>query len=672
LLLAAAPLHATNLDSIRVAINGMPNDTNKVNTMVKTIWSIRNSDPDFAAALGVEAIELATKLKFDAGRLEALSFTGVCFRNMGDYPKAFEYYFLQMEEAHRLGKKENECYAHINIANLYNHQKKPDEAIGMLMEALKLNEGSGNIGQEAYIRLNLGRAFIMKSDYPNASMHLKEAFNLRTKDGDKEGSGVVRKYLGDIAFAQGNYDEAYNEYTNALAVVSTNSDKDFHSDVLNKIALIFLRNGEYEKASKHALNSLEIARSANVKPRIRDACGTLGRVYGKLGNFKEAWEYQGLYIAYYDSLSNDDVNNRIADFKFELEKKQKEKETALEQERHRLEKAAKDAELENEQNIKYGLVGGLVIFVLLLVQVLRTNRASRRKNKLLTQQKSEIEKQNALIQQQKTEVERQRNEAEEQKKIVEEKQKEILDSIAYAKRIQAAILPTEKYFRSLLPESFVLYLPKDIVAGDFYWMEQVGEIVLFAAADCTGHGVPGAMVSVVCNNALNRSVREYKLTEPGRILDKTRQIVIQEFEKSETGMRDGMDISLCALNVKTGELQWAGANNPLWLVRDGSDKLEEVKGDKQPIGRYSTESPFQNHSIQLQKGDTIYINTDGFQDQFGGRGGKKFKSKRLKDVIVQTRSGDMPAQSTLLKNEFEAWRGDLEQVDDVCVIGVRL
>ena len=209
------------------------------------------------------------------------------------------------------------------------------------------------------------------------------------------------------------------------------------------------------------------------------------------------------------------------------------------------------------------------------------------------------------------------------------KSKEVTDSIKYAKRIQSAILPSSKTIKEYLPNSFIFYKPKDIVAGDFYWLESKNDTVLFAVADCTGHGVPGAMVSVICNNGLNRSVREYGLINPSDILNKTREIVISEFEKSDEDVRDGMDIALCSIKYKveskksqtTAILQYAGANNPLWIVRD--HELIDIRPDKQPIGKHFKNSSFTPHSIELKKGDTIYIFSDGYADQFGGPKGKK-------------------------------------------------
>ena len=296
-------------------------------------------------------------------------------------------------------------------------------------------------------------------------------------------------------------------------------------------------------------------------------------------------------------------------------------------------------------------------------------KLTREKQEILAAQKKMLEE----------EVARQTLELREQKAYIEEKNREITDSITYAKRIQNAILPQGKLIKSFLSQSFILYKPKDIIAGDFYWLEKSGETILFAAADCTGHGVPGAMVSVVCVNGLNRSVREFALTDPGKVLDNTREIVIKEFEKSEEDVLDGMDISLCALGpeVTNGEnmhrtMHWAGANNPLWIVRNGLEELEEIKPDKQPIGKYDRSKPFTTHEVKLYQGDTIYVFSDGYQDQFGGERGKKYKTANLKRKIIEISSQPIEKQKELLNEEFETWKGDLEQIDDVCFIGVRI
>ncbi|MGE0568909.1 MAG: SpoIIE family protein phosphatase [Bacteroidia bacterium] len=259
-----------------------------------------------------------------------------------------------------------------------------------------------------------------------------------------------------------------------------------------------------------------------------------------------------------------------------------------------------------------------------------------------------------------------------QKNLIQEKQKEILDSINYAKRLQEAIIPSDTYWQSKLKDSFVLYIPKDIVAGDFYWMETSGDKLLFAAADCTGHGVPGAMVSVICSNAMNRAIKEFKLTDPGQILDKVRELVLETFEKSDSEVNDGMDISFCSLDLNTKKLKWAGANNPIWIIRADKGELEEIKPNKQPIGKFLNPTPFTTHEIALNPKDIVYCFTDGYADQFGGPKGKKLMYKKLKEQLLNIANLSVSEQKEKLVETFNFWKGDLEQVDDVTLVGFRI
>lgn len=255
-------------------------------------------------------------------------------------------------------------------------------------------------------------------------------------------------------------------------------------------------------------------------------------------------------------------------------------------------------------------------------------------------------------------------------KSSERKNKELLDSIKYAKRIQSAIMPSEKQLSQLIPNGFVIYQPKDIVAGDFYWLNQKDNDLYIAACDCTGHGVPGALVSVVCNAALNRSIKEFALQTPGEILDKTRELVLTEFEKSEDEVSDGMDIALIRINGN--KLSFSGANNPLWIVRKNSHLVEDVKGCKQSIGLTNNPTAFITHETDLSAGDCVYVFTDGYSDQFGGPKGKKFKSRAFKELLQSVNKEPINQQKEILETTMKTWKGKLDQVDDICVIGLRV
>jgi len=302
----------------------------------------------------------------------------------------------------------------------------------------------------------------------------------------------------------------------------------------------------------------------------------------------------------------------------------------------------------------------------------------------------------SLIQNMEDQVRSRTAEVVRQKEIIEEKNKDITDSIHYAQRIQNVILPPLGDFNERFFESFVLFKPRDIVSGDFYWIEEVDDKIYFAVVDCTGHGVPGALVSVVGANGLNRCLVEFDLRSPAEILDKLSEIVRETFAKTDSNVKDGMDMALCCIDKSTNTIQFAGAHNPLWLIRDsiegintlenvnvlqssmGNSKLIEFKSDKKPIGYTYNEEPFSQVEFTLKKGDMIYLFSDGFADQFGGheqdiidKGGKKFKTANFKKLILSIADKDLSEQQMILDDTFDTWKGDLEQLDDVCVLGIR-
>lgn len=317
---------------------------------------------------------------------------------------------------------------------------------------------------------------------------------------------------------------------------------------------------------------------------------------------------------------------------------------------------------------------GLVVFILIKWREKKLKAANRILEEKVEERTIEINEKNNVLNVQREEL--------------EHKHRDIMDSIKYAKRIQEAILPPKHIVERNVYDHFILYKPKDIVSGDFYWTEEKDGKVMIAAVDCTGHGVPGAFVSIVGSNGLNRAVNEFKLTRPHEILDKLNTLVTDSLHQGETESKDGMDLSLCCFDWPKQKVYFAGANNSLYVVsskiqaeeksivletNDGR-KMYELKADKQPIGGASSynQRPFTHHEIDMVQGDMIYLFTDGFADQFGGPKGKKYKYSQLYKLLAEISSLAMEKQRELLNEAFEKWRGELEQIDDVCVIGIRV
>ena len=271
-----------------------------------------------------------------------------------------------------------------------------------------------------------------------------------------------------------------------------------------------------------------------------------------------------------------------------------------------------------------------------------------------------------------TQVESRTNELKKEKAVIQREKKELVDSINYAKRIQNALMPSPTAIKKKLGENFVLYLPKDIVSGDFYWMEETDEWLFFAVCDCTGHGVPGALINILCTNALNRTVKEFGLHEPSKILDKVAELITDSLGL-DGEVKDGMDASMCAFNKNTRELFWSGANIPLWIARSGTIyELLEFKPDKQSIGLVENRIPYTNHKIDIQKNDILYLATDGYADQFGGEHDKKLTRKKFKELILLQR-GKSLAEQCINLNEFHLqYKKNTDQIDDILVIGIRV
>ena len=269
-------------------------------------------------------------------------------------------------------------------------------------------------------------------------------------------------------------------------------------------------------------------------------------------------------------------------------------------------------------------------------------------------------------------VEHRTYELKKEKEVIQREKSELVDSINYAKRIQTALLPSSSIIKERIGENFILYIPKDIVSGDFYWVETVGDWIFFAACDCTGHGVPGALINIVCNNALNRAIKEYGITDPAKILDKVAELIVESIGL-DGEVRDGMDASICSFNKVTRELFWAGANIPLWIARTGAIyELLEFKPDKQAIGLTENRLPFTTQKIEIQKDDILYMASDGFADQFGGEYGKKLTRKKFKEILMMQRGKSLQEQQVNLLKFHNEYKGKGDQIDDILVMGIRI
>ena len=342
----------------------------------------------------------------------------------------------------------------------------------------------------------------------------------------------------------------------------------------SRLAKAYMLNGSYKKAKHYSDISLKVIKNFGLPSYILDPELLACKIDSLNGNYKEALAHYQQHIIIKDSLRNDEVKKLAIISKLQNEYEVK---RAFEQAEQEKKDIKSQQEIQRQKLLKNTFLISFFLVILLGCVILNSYLKKKKSNEVLSEK-------NKLIFAQKEQI--------------KEKQKEILDSITYAKRLQEAILPSINFVNSNIKENFILFKPKDIVAGDFYWAEKINDLFFIAAADSTGHGVPGAMVSIVCSNALNRSIKEFKLSNAGKILDKTRELVLETFEKSTNEVKDGMDISLLCIDLKHENITWSGANNPLWYIQNM--ELKEIKADKQPVGKTDYPKPFKTHQIEFK------------------------------------------------------------------------
>lgn len=699
-----------------------------------------NGEPQKSIKFIDSALVINKRIKDEGGIIACVSSLGIIYYNQSQYEKALTYYQETLKYYEAKQDFSNMANFAGNIGGIYRDLEEHKKAKEYYLKACEYADKSEKLKSIGISYNNMGSQYLLENNFAEAERCLLKSLKAKEELGEPQSLSYTLQSLSELYLRQNKYDKAKEIGQKSLELSKKTGDKKSRILAYLELGKIDLKAGDSINADKNFQQGYDLALETNNLYYQSDAAYRLSSTKKIFGDYSGALKYYHIYSNIHDSLFRIDKFNAVNEMqtKYETEKKEQEivilnKERLLKdvelmrsnEERLRkikelefanqekqlnevllqktkseniakekenqvlkMDQMVKEAELAKSQAEKeqanelskrrtfqlYGALVGAVLVVLLLALIYRGYREKKKANQSLTLK-------NELIHQQKLEVEL-------QKELVDEKNKEITDSITYAKRLQDAILPPIEFIKNFFPESFVYYVPKDIVAGDFYFFEVIGSKVLIAAADSTGHGVPGALVSVVCSNALNRSVKEFKLVDPGLILDKTRELVLETFAKSDKNVKDGMDISLVCIDLVVENsddviVQWAGANNPLWFIRnnlvlsDPNSKekiqdLEEIKANKQPIGFIDNPQPFTTHQMHLKKGDILYLFTDGFADQFGGPKGKKYKYKPMQDLFIANKNKPFTEQKEVLNSVFTSWKGNLEQVDDVCVIGIRI
>ncbi|MBL7899937.1 MAG: SpoIIE family protein phosphatase [Crocinitomicaceae bacterium] len=600
-----------------------------------------------------------------------LGHLGMYYYNSGDYPTSLKYSMRELEVGKSRGDKYRMASAYNRIGINYKRQMMHPVALENLFNSANLYLENEDSSEAANAWNNIGNVYFNMKSYKEAYEFYKKEydFGLLLHDGElvADAYNCIAQIFNETAFYPTdslihyfNYskdqisampsgfllDSAIHYFTQSAAYYSDKKQVYETSDCFIGLGTTYGLKRNYSAAISAYSRAYELAKFEGILQKEMTASQGLYMNYKSIRQFDSSLYWFEVYTLVQDSIYSDSKSREIGKLESKHEFEAKEAEMLADKKK---DDAVAETEKAKQQLIILIVSIGLILVLILLLFLFNRFR-------LIKKQKHTIEF---------------------HKLEIESKQKEIVDSITYAQRLQQAILAPEKDIVSYFPRSFLLYKPKDIVAGDFYFFEKTETHIFYAAADCTGHGVPGAMVSIVCSNALTRAVKEFRLTDPADVLNKTRELVVETFEKSGQDVKDGMDISFITKNLKTEEIFWAGAHNALWIF--GQSGFKEIKPDKQPIGKSFLNNSFHSHRIPNEKGASIYLLTDGYADQFGGEnlpdgkeGGKKFKASRLKELLLRVQSKSMEEQKEILHTTFENWRGNLEQLDDVCIIGIGL
>lgn len=640
----AALAHYERALAVRKEINDKKGIAGAYNNM-GLIYSDKG-DYDSALKYFEKSLAIKKKVGDQNGVANSLGNIGSVYQNQGHFAKAIEYQLECLMIMEELKDAKGAAGTMNNIAMLYEQQQDYENALTFYKKSKEIYMKTNNKRGLAFNYMGIGGIYKTKKQYELALEYFNKSLDLRIEIGDRKGQATSYSSIGTVYLEMGSPAEALSYFHKSLVIQTELEIDEDLAVTYSNIGRVKILQGKSEEGIIWCQKGLDRAKEVGLMVAERDACDCLYKGYRKLGNKSSALEFYEAYVQLKDSIVNEERTREITrkEFQYKFEKK-----IAADSIRNaELQKVAEarlqmqQAQIEKSKTVKIALYSGMAMALCFIGFVIYRLRLSQKQNRLIESQKQTVEEQN----------------------------KEILDSITYAKRLQDAILPSDDSILKSFPLHFVLHKPKDIVAGDFYWLKQMKDYTIFAVADCTGHGVPGAMVSVVCSNVLNEAVNLVHDSDPAAILDHARSLLIAHFENSNDVVRDGMDIALCAIHRDRSHLLFSGANNPLYIVRN--QELEEIKGDKQPIGKSVTTSPFHTHKVPLQKDDIVYMFTDGYADQFGGPKGKKLKYKPFKELLTSLSIKDMNEQKQEIDSYLESWMNGFQQIDDICVVGIKI
>jgi serine phosphatase RsbU (regulator of sigma subunit)/Tfp pilus assembly protein PilF len=676
-------------DSIFSLLDNYKTDTAKIDFLISQSNQIQNAQPTEALIILKKATEFANRLNSSEQQATISYAMGEINFNQGNYKEGLSELFKALYIYESTQNMPGIAKSYNKIGSIYIYQGDYPEALNFLLKSLEINETIKDSSGISNTYTNIGFIFFEQGKYDDALKYFFSSIELDKLLKNEIKTANTFNNIGMVYLEIAEYDSSLFYFGKSLELFKEYNDQINIASCYTNIALVHEELGEFDTAIKNYSESLKIYEEIGAKQGIASALYNLGYfhyatskdnmaieylkkslkigteigsikdmtmaseilsdIYSQNGNYKEAYSNFVLYHNYAQHLTNEENIKKMTqiEMQYEFDKKQKEIEFINQQK-----ELAHQAEIKRQRILLSSMSIGVLFLIAFAIFIFRSYRRKKKDNELLTKQKAEITLQHDQIVKQK---------------------REITDSIHYAKRIQTALLPPDEMIDSILPDYFIYYKPRDIVSGDYYWITQKDQKIIVVAADCTGHGVPGAFMSMLGISFLNEIVNQNIDIQSNIILDELRSYVIRSLRQTgKTGeAKDGMDLAMIIIDFNKKEVQFSGAYNPLYLIKN--NELTQIKADKMPIGiSDKRDVPFTSTTVSIEKGDSFYLFSDGYVDQFGGPDDKKFKSKNFQKVLLEIQDKSMDKQKEILHDKIEAWKGTTEQIDDIIVVGVKV
>jgi serine phosphatase RsbU (regulator of sigma subunit) len=638
MLLITANYKAQNpiVDSLKQSLVTAKEDTNKVKTLLDISFKVKNINPEEGLIYAEKGIKLADSLGWKAGVAKGCNNLGTNYKARSEYIKALEQYQRALSLFEEIGNRKNIAIVQMNIGSVYRPLHEFDKALEYYKKAMEFAEEAGLKQLTGQLLGNMGVVYFEQGNYAEQLVVNEKALKIFQEINDTDNESWILSNLGDLYAVKEDYEKAMEYQQKAIALYDQTGNLSYKSTSLDNIGVYYFNMARKEKnevlKKQHLKNSIryfneaaEILKQLNDIDYLKQEYFNLANSQILLGDFENALSNFQKYTNLKDSIFSIEAKESVTNLETKRELELRDKEILIQQLKKRTERI-------------YMFAG--VLFLLVIIGFITAGYRSQKRSKNLISQ---------------------------QKNMVEEKQKEIVDSINYARKIQYALLANHDLLKQHLPDHFVLFKPKDIVSGDFYWATATQDHFYLAVCDSTGHGVPGAFMSLLSISFFNEAINEKRIIQPDKVFNFVRSRLIENI--SGEGQKDGFDGILICLDKKNNRLSYAAANNSPLLVRDGV--LTKLENDRMPVGAGEKKDDFRLFSLDLKKNDRLYLYTDGFNDQFGGPDGKKFMNKNLTNLILGIHQKPLQEQGEDLFQAFNDWKKELSQVDDVCVVGLK-